>query len=84
MKYHPIGDMKCPFCGQLNLVYKRPGLERGCLSLRRGVGRLRAHHRPSPPQRRYPLRCGRGAEFRTRGAVESLHAKYAARAVRIC
>jgi hypothetical protein len=27
MKYHPIdGDMKCPFCGQLNLVYKRPGL----------------------------------------------------------
>ncbi|HTS29199.1 MAG TPA: hypothetical protein VMH81_25175 [Bryobacteraceae bacterium] len=27
MKYHPISsDMKCPFCGQLNLIYKRPGL----------------------------------------------------------
>ena len=27
MKYHPIGtDMKCPFCGRINLVYKRPGL----------------------------------------------------------
>ncbi len=27
MKYHRIGsDVKCPFCGQMKLVYKRPGL----------------------------------------------------------
>ena len=27
MKYHAIAsETKCPFCGQLKLVYKRPGL----------------------------------------------------------
>lgn len=27
MKYHHLDlDVKCPFCGKMNLVYKRPGL----------------------------------------------------------
>ena len=39
MKYHPIGDMKCPFCGQLNLVYKRPGLSGDVYRRRKGDSR---------------------------------------------
>ena len=56
MKYHPIGDMKCPFCGQLNLVYKRPGLSGDvyrCAAELGGCERTIVHRR-----RKGDSRCG--------------------------
>jgi hypothetical protein len=57
MKYHPIGgDMKCPFCGQLNLVYKRPGLSGDvyrCAAELGGCERTIVHRR-----RKGDTRCG--------------------------
>jgi hypothetical protein len=56
MKYHPIGDMKCPFCGQLNLVYKRFGLSGDvyrCAAELGGCERTIVHRR-----RKGDTRCG--------------------------
>ncbi len=64
MKYHPIGaDMKCPFCGRLNLVYKRPGLSGDVYRCAAETGGQKAHHRAPQAQRGLALRCRRGAEF---------------------
>jgi hypothetical protein len=47
MKYRPIGEMKCPFCGQLNLVTSATGSAATSIVVPR-VWRAPGRSSPSP------------------------------------